>query len=315
MKLLARRHRNVGAVAEPRDSREDVTRAERNANNLIEQQLDERVAAVEAAANADVLTYIGPLFPPADDEAKDAVEAISPRRPALLVVLESAGGYANVAERIARIFRHHYDRVDFAVPSYAMSAATILVMSGDAIHMDYASVLGPIDPQVMGTGGQWVPALGYLKQYKRLVEKSKDGSLTAAELAYLIKNFDAAALYAYEQEAELSVALLEDWLTNYKFKNWKTTETRGKKVTKAMRAARARTIAEQLNDSDRWHSHSRGIPMEVLTRDLKLLIDDFGADPTLGPAMHDYYRLLKDYNMRRGFEFYVLHTRGRYAGN
>jgi hypothetical protein len=81
-----------------------------------------------------------------------------------------------------------------------------------------------------------------------------------------------------------------------------------------MRTDRAREIAEQLNESDRWHSHSRGIPMEVLTKDLKLLIDDFGADPTLGPAMHDYYRLLQDYNMRRGHEIYVLHTRGRYAG-
>ncbi len=301
-------------MADQRDPRESGTRAERNANNLIEQQLDERVAAVEDAANADVLTYIGPMYAPADDEVKDAVEAVDKRRQALMVVLETPGGYVNVAERMARIFRHHYRRVDFVVPGYAMSAGTILVMSGDAIHMDYASVLGPIDPQVLGGGGQWVPALGYLAQYARLIKKSDDGELTAAELAYLIKNFDPAALFAYEQERELSIALLEEWLTNYKFKNWKTTETRGKTVTKAMRAARARKIAEDLNDTERWHSHSRGIPMEVLTRDLKLLIDDFGANPTLGPALHNYYRLLKDYNMRRGHEFYVLHTRGRYAG-
>jgi hypothetical protein len=194
-----------------------------------------------------------------------------------------------------------------------MSAGTILVMAGDAIHMDYASVLGPIDPQVMGSGGQWVPALGYLAQYERLVEKSRDGTLTAAELAYLIKNFDPAALYAYEQERDFSIALLEDWLAAYKFKNWKTTETRGKKVTKAMRVRRAREIAQELNKTERWHTHSRGISMEVLTRDLKLLIDDLGANPKLADALHDYYRLLKDYAMRRGHELYVLHTRGRYA--
>lgn len=301
-------------MAEPREGRDDATRAERNANKLIEQQLDERLAGVAAAANADVLMYMGQLFPPADDEVKDALEAVADRRPALMVVLETSGGYANVAERMARIFRHHYRRVDFVVPSYAMSAGTILVMSGDAIHMDYASVLGPIDPQVVGSGGQWVPALGYLAQYERLIEKSGEGKLTAAELAYLIKNFDAAALYAYEQERELSIALLEEWLTNYKFKNWKKTEERGVKVTKAMRVARAREIAEALNDTERWHSHSRGISMAVLMRDLKLLIDDFGANPTLAPALHDYYRLLKDYTMRRGHEFYVLHTRGRYVG-
>ena len=42
--------------------------------------------------------------------------------------------------------------------------------------------------------------------------------------------------------------------------------------------------------------------------------DDFGSDPKLGPALHDYYHLLKDYIMRRGHFTFVLHRRGRYAG-
>jgi ClpP class serine protease len=93
-----------------------------------------------------------------------------------------------------------------------MSAGTVLVMSGDTIHMDYASTLGPIDPQVRNRAEQWVPALGYLEQYDRLVEKSKAGTLTTAELTYLLQNFDPAELYQYEQERELSIALLEEWL-------------------------------------------------------------------------------------------------------
>ena len=44
-----------------------------------------------------------------------------------------------------------------------MSAGTILCMSGDKIFMDYASILGPIDPQVPTPDtGDYVPALGYL---------------------------------------------------------------------------------------------------------------------------------------------------------
>jgi hypothetical protein len=289
--------------------------SERDSNVVIEKLLDERVAAVEEAGDADALTYIGPMFMPAVDEVKDAVEAIQDRRDRLIVVIETPGGYIDAAERIARILRHHYNRVDFLVPSFAMSAGTILVMSGDSILMDYASVLGPIDPQVEVEGAaHLVPALGYLVQYERLVEKSKDGSLTTAELAFLIQNFDAAQLYRYEQERELSIALLEDWLVNHKFKNWKETETQRTKVTKQMRKDRAREIAEKLNDTERWHSHSRGIPMEVVRRDLNLLVDDFGQDPKLGPAVHDYYRLLSDYNLRRGHVSMVLHTKGRYVG-
>lgn len=140
-----------------------VSPTERDSNRIIEGQLDERAAMLEDAADADVLSYLGPMFPPGDDVVKDVVEARLKRRRQLMVLLETGGGLITVAERIARIFRHHYRRVDFVVPTYAMSAGTVLVMSGDAISMDYASTLGPIDPQVRSRT-RYVPALGYLEQ-------------------------------------------------------------------------------------------------------------------------------------------------------
>jgi ClpP class serine protease len=289
------------------------SKAERDANSIIEQQLDERIAAIEDAAEADVLIYLGPMYPPADDAIKEALESMEDRRNTLMCILETPGGYIDTAERIARILREHYGRVDFLVPNYAMSAGTILVMSGDGIFMDYASTLGPIDPQV-NKGDGLVPALGYLEQYRRLVEKSAAGKLTTVEAMYFVQNFDAAELYRYEQERELSIALLKDWLVKYKFKDWKRTETRKKLVTKKMRTDRARTIAEKLNKTDHWHSHSRGIPMEVLRRDLKLLVEDFGEDPKLAPAVRDYYHLLKDYVMKRSHDSFVLHRKGLYVG-
>lgn len=294
--------------------------AERDSNIIIEQQLAERLAAVEDAAKADVVAYLGPMFPPADDQVKDAVEAISPRKKgkprgkALMVILETGGGYIDLVESIARIFRHHYRSVEFAVPSFAMSAGTILVMSGDAIHMDYASVLGPIDPQVRKPASPLpVPALGYLEKFDRLVEKSAKGELTTAELHYLVSNFDPAEMYRYEQERELSIALLEEWLVKFKFKDWKRTETRKQKVTKAMKKERAKKIGERLNETGHWHSHSRGIPAETLRRDLKLLIGDFDDQP-IGPPIRNYYRLLRDYQMRRGHWTSLIHTKEGYVG-
>jgi len=81
-----------------------------------------------------------------------------------------------------------------------------------------------------------------------------------------------------------------------------------------MRRDRAADIAHKLNDTKRWHSHNRGIPIEVLRRDLKLLIDDFGEDDDLGPAVQGYYHLLKDYGFKRGHHMFMLHTRERYLG-
>lgn len=59
-------------------------------------------------------------------------------------------------------------------------------MCGDAIHMDYFSVLGPIDPQVERPDGKMIPALGYLEKYKELIDKSVSGNLTTAEMTFLI---------------------------------------------------------------------------------------------------------------------------------
>ncbi len=298
----------------------ETAAAERDSNLIIEGQLDSRIERLEAAAGAHVVSYLGPMYEPADDEIKDAVEEIArtrrrPRQKKVLVFLETGGGLITVAERMANIFRHHYSHVDFLIPTYAMSAGTVLAMAGDEIYMDYASTLGPIDPQIRRRGTErLVPALGYLEQYERLVKKSAEKKLTAAELTDLVENFDPAELYQFEQERELSIALLKQWLVKYKFKNWKVTETREVSVTPKMREDRAEEIARKLNDTQRWHSHSRGITMGVLRKDLKLLIHDFGAEPELAAAVHDYCRLLADYRVKRGHHVFVVHTRGRYVG-
>ena len=177
--------------------------------------------------------------------------------------------------------------------------------------MDYYSTLGPIDPQVERSG-QMVPALGYLEQYGRLIEKSQQGLITSAEVSYLIARFDPAELYSYEKARELSVSLLKKWLVRHKFRNWEKTQERGLEVTAEMRAERAEEIARRLNDTKTWHSHSRGISMEVVRRDLKLQIEDFDEVPHRGSRIRTYYKLLQGYIMDRGHEI-VLHRRGRYS--
>src|SRR5262249_51090965 len=144
---------------------------------------------------------------------------------------------------------------DFVIPNYAYSAGTVFTMSGDAIHMDYYSRLGPIDPQIPSSQGRMVSALGHLARYNALIEKAQKGTITAAEVQLLIEGFDQGELYDYEQAKELSIAVLEEWLVKYKFKNWKETETRKIAVTDQMKKDRASFIGKELNNTERWHSH------------------------------------------------------------
>ena len=284
-----------------------------NANEIIESQLDERLAALAEILAGDAFTFSGGLVHGVDDLIKDAIEYmhVGSGRKKLAVVLDTPGGYIEVVKRIVETLRHHYEHIDFIIPNSAYSAGTVLAMSGDAIYMNYYSRLGPIDPQVSGSTGNTVPALGYLVAWERLLDKARKGELTDIEAQLMIVGFDQAELYKYEQARELSISLLKEWLVSYKFKDWESTEGRGQKVTSDMKSERAAEIARALNDTERWHSHGHGISMEVLRRDLRLRIDDYDEDPCLGNRVKDYYTLFEDYRMRRG-DTGALHRRGRY---
>jgi ClpP class serine protease len=54
------------------------------------------------------------------------------------------------AMQIARALKAHPARVTVHVPVYAMSGGTLLALAADEIVMDDFSVLGPIDPQIVG---------------------------------------------------------------------------------------------------------------------------------------------------------------------
>jgi|ERR1051325_4569725 ClpP class serine protease len=184
----------------------------RNANEFIQQQLSERIKSIEDAYTAHALSFAGPVLFGVDDVLRIATEKRNnePRpRKKLVVLLTTGGGYIEVVERIVATFRRYYSLVDFIIPNHAYSAGTVLAMSGDAIHMDYYSRLGPIDPQVENQKGRQVPALGYLEKYNELIEKAQDGTITVPEVQLLIQGFDQAELHQYEQAQELSVALLK----------------------------------------------------------------------------------------------------------
>lgn len=289
-----------------------------SSNRFIESELNRKLCLIGDQMVADVITIVAPMHVPVDDLIRDQIEDIKNKNDKLLVILETYGGSIEAAERIADLFRHHYaspKEVFFLIPNYAMSAGTVLVMSGDKIFMDYYSILGPIDPQVKSRskGDIYVPALGYLEKYNDFVKRSQAGKLTALEIAFFVQKFDPAELHQFEQARDLSIDLLKKWLVTYKFKNWITTAGRGKVVTQKMKEDRASEIAKKLNNMAMWKSHGRGLSREVIMKELNLIVEDFGSDQELNSRVRSYYRLLQDYMIRIGSSV-VIQTKDRYLG-
>lgn len=65
------------------------------------------------------------------------------------VIIDSGGGDINAAYNLSMFFRKYGStELNFFVPRWAKSAATLLVCSGDNIFMSPVAELGPLDPQI-----------------------------------------------------------------------------------------------------------------------------------------------------------------------
>lgn len=278
-------------------------------DQTIKNLLDEKLKALEERLTADVLWFYGPIQEGSELLFLRLIEQLAEdegKKDVLYVILTTPGGSAVAVERCVNIVRHHYVEVNFIVPDYAYSAGTIFCMSGDKIFMDYYSVLGPIDPQVLSREGKLVPALGYLDKINELIQKSHDGTLSQAEFI-LLKEFDLAELRAYEQAKELTIDQLKKWLVQYKFKNWNRHKN-GKDVTDDEKLERAEEIADKLSNSNLWKFHGRPINMKIMEDELKLKIEDFDLDKELGRLIRSHHHLAMDYIRKNGFPYFV-HTR------
>ena len=260
--------------------------------------LNSKLAGIEEHTEKDVLTIYGNIIPGIDIRVRIAIEGLNERKATLLVILHTNGGVVEEVRNIVQILRHHYDQVHFLVPVCAMSAGTVLALSGDKIYMDYFSRLGPIDPQLF-TSNSAIPALSYLHQYKKLIEKSQQGQLSSAEYV-LLNKLDLAELHRIELAAELSRSLIEDWLVKYKFKDWRKNDQEKRE--------RAQQIAKKLNDQQKWYTHGSSIHRDILEQDIGLKIDDYSIDKNLKKLIWEYFWSLSDYASKVGAPSFI-HSR------
>ena len=266
---------------------------------------------LEDALNADVVFYHGSIYPSHFRSFRDYIEKVNETSDrtenAIAMFLRTSGGLAETTERIVAVLRKHYGSVYFVVPDFAMSAGTILCMSGDKIYMDYASSLGPIDPQVPAPDtGDYIPALGYLDKVKEITDK---GDLAPADVV-LLKSLDLAKLALFEQARDLSRDLLKEWLVKYKFKNWTHHRTNnvGADVTPEEREERAEEIAVALGDHKRWRSHGRNLDT-IKLKQLRIEIDDYSDDEKLRNLIRQYNDSLTGFIDRMGFGFFLHNHR------
>jgi len=83
-----------------------------------------------------------------DDVFDDLRQKYSTPNPRLDVILHSSGGDIHSAYNVGLLLRRYATELNFIIPRWAKSAATLLACAGNKIFITPVGELGPIDPQI-----------------------------------------------------------------------------------------------------------------------------------------------------------------------
>lgn len=119
----------------------------------------------------------------------------------ILLVLQSGGGSIEPAYLISKSLKWLANKFIVSVPRRAKSAATLICLGADEIHMGLTSQLGPIDPQIGG-----FPALGLVNALDTLASLACRFPGASNMLSgYLQANLDLRVLGYFNRITESAV--------------------------------------------------------------------------------------------------------------
>lgn len=248
--------------------------------------INAKVGAFTAIDNTDDLPF---------DELLNSVDATGK---ALDIVLVTPGGSAQQVAKFVDKIRAKFDDVAFIILQSAMSAGTIFATSGNDIIMGPSSYLGPTDPQGPNRDGVFVPLQGVLTVIQDIQDRGKARMLKNEKPDWtdvqILNRLDAKEIGNAIQATAYSKEMVENYLHDYKFKNWTEHQTTkvGIPVTPDEKRKRAGEIAERLARASKWKSHSRGIPRDVLWSECELKITHAESIKGLDVAMRRLWAVM-----------------------
>ncbi|NOS93674.1 MAG: hypothetical protein HOP30_17285 [Cyclobacteriaceae bacterium] len=200
------------------------------------------------------------------------------------IVLVTPGGFAHQVAKFVNKLRPRFDEIGFILLNKAMSAGTIFIMAGDEIVMTNQSQIGPVDPQVRTNTGEFVPAqaiLTLIEEFRiRGEEAIKKGQQPPWTDLQILRSIDPKEIGNAMNASNYSIQMVEEYLYNYKFKNWDRHSDGVTPVSAAEKKSRANEIAKLLCEHSKWKNHGHAITREAAWDVCKLKIHH--AEQTVG---------------------------------
>ena len=196
----------------------------------------------------------------------------------LVLILHTPGGIPNAAETILSYLRSKFSYIEVIIPTYAMSAGTMISLGADRIVMGRQSQMGPIDPQ-MWTGNRLVSAQAVVDQF----EQAKKDVLKDPAMAHLwlpiLPSLGPSLLVDARNALSYSESMVSKWLERWMFSN------------DPHAAEKATAVAKYFNDAKAHMSHGRRIDRNE-ARGQGLLVDDLEVSQDLQEAVLTAYHVM-----------------------
>jgi hypothetical protein len=197
----------------------------------------------------------------------------------LTLMLHTAGGATNAAETIVAYLRSKFGpNIEAIVPTFAMSAGTMIGLSTQRVIMGRQSQLGPIDPQ-MPVGGRYISARAVVEQFERGVSEVKSDLTLAHVWAPILQTMGPALLQEAQNALDYGESMVAKWAATGMFAGH----------TDADRLGAA--VARHFNDATTHKSHGRRID-RVEAGANNVIVEELEASQDLQDAVLTAYHLM-----------------------
>jgi hypothetical protein len=260
---------------------------------------------IEAVRGRKNIIYAGNIVRPTAEASinsnddlpfKEMIDNFSSEIKDIDIILITNGGLGEQVTKFVDALRPRFTSVEFILPSSCMSAGTLWALSGDEILMDSRAVIGPIDPQIPGPDGRYLPAQSLLTLVKTIqdtgAQSIADGNNIPWSLIQLLNGIGKLELGSVINMTKYGETWAAQYLENYKFRTWITHSSTQCPVTKEEKRSRAEKIAHLLATNESWNSHGHGITRDVAWEKLNLKIKQPEATPGLQRALRRLWALL-----------------------
>ena len=250
-----------------------------------------KIAAVEKVTGRPLVVYATACTSPGKNVAaqmmmldfsdKVGFKAVTENIPGpnLDILIHSPGGFAPAAESIVQQLRGKYSHIRFIVPSFAKSAATMLVMAGDEILMDADAELGPIDPQMLTPNGGASPAVAILEQFQKAQVELQGDATKLPSWMPILAQYGPSLLVDCLHAIDLAKDLVKFWTRTFMLRNDPEADAKSSK------------ISEYLSDHKQFKSHARPIKIPDLVP-LGVKVTNLKEDANLSLGIDELYACL-----------------------